>query len=109
MRTLPRSGLVVANAREESLKRVLDRGCWSPVEWFGSASGWSVAGDDEDGSLVVSRDGKAVASTTWGLTGEHNRLNALAAVLAARHVGVKPEDGVAALARFESVKRRMEV
>lgn len=109
VRTLPRSGLVVANAREESLKRVLDRGCWSPVEWFGHESGWSVAGDDEDGSLVVSREGKVVASTTWGLTGEHNRLNALAAVLAARHVGVKPEDGVAALARFESVKRRMEV
>ncbi|HJW02505.1 MAG TPA: UDP-N-acetylmuramate:L-alanyl-gamma-D-glutamyl-meso-diaminopimelate ligase [Azospira sp.] len=109
VRTLPRSGLVVANAREESLKRVLDRGCWSPVEWFGHESGWSVAGDDEDGSLVVSRESKVVASTTWGLTGEHNRLNALAAVLAARHVGVKPEDGVAALARFESVKRRMEV
>ncbi|MDE2584117.1 MAG: UDP-N-acetylmuramate:L-alanyl-gamma-D-glutamyl-meso-diaminopimelate ligase [Betaproteobacteria bacterium] len=109
VRTLPRSGLVVANAREESLKRVLDRGCWSPVEWFGHESGWSVAGDDEDGSLVVSREGKVVASTTWGLTGEHNRLNALAAVLAARHVGVKPEDGVAALAHFESVKRRMEV
>lgn len=109
VRTLPRSGLVVANAREESLSRVLDRGCWSPVEWFGHESGWSVAGDDEDGSLVVSRDGKVVASTTWGLTGEHNRLNALAAVLAARHVGVKPEDGIAALAGFESVKRRMEV
>ena len=109
VRTLPRTGLIVANAREASLKRVLDRGCWSPVEWFGDVSGWSVAGDDEHGSLVVSRGSKEVAATTWDLTGEHNRLNALAAVLAARHVGVKPEDGVAALARFESVKRRMEV
>lgn len=108
VRTLPRSGLVVANAREESLGRVLARGCWSGLEWFGGED-WDVAGDDSEGSLVLLRDGKEVARTRWALTGEHNRLNALAAILAARHVGVKPEDGLKALADFQNVKRRMEL
>lgn len=108
VRTMPRSGLVVANAREESLQRVLARGCWSGVEWFGSDS-WSATGDDGDGSLVLLQDGREVARTIWGLTGEHNRQNAVAAILAARHVGVRPEDGLQALATFQNVKRRMEV
>lgn len=45
----------------------------------------------------------------WELTGEHNRLNALAAIAAARHVGVPPALAIEALGKFVSVKRRMEV
>jgi UDP-N-acetylmuramate: L-alanyl-gamma-D-glutamyl-meso-diaminopimelate ligase len=45
----------------------------------------------------------------WSLTGAHNRLNALAAIAAARHCGVDPRQAIAALATFEGVKRRMEV
>ncbi|HET7775780.1 MAG TPA: UDP-N-acetylmuramate:L-alanyl-gamma-D-glutamyl-meso-diaminopimelate ligase [Azospira sp.] len=108
VRTLPRSGLVVANAREASLQRVLDRGCWSGLEWFGGDS-WAAGGDDSDGTLILRHNGQEVARTTWGLTGEHNRQNAVAAILAARHVGVKAEDGLQALATFQNVKRRMEV
>ena len=40
VRTLPGNGLIVANAQEASLKRVLARGCWTPVEWFNGAEGW---------------------------------------------------------------------
>jgi UDP-N-acetylmuramate: L-alanyl-gamma-D-glutamyl-meso-diaminopimelate ligase len=47
--------------------------------------------------------------TQWALSGAHNRLNALAALLAARHVGVPFAQGLAALAAFENVKRRMEL
>jgi UDP-N-acetylmuramate: L-alanyl-gamma-D-glutamyl-meso-diaminopimelate ligase len=43
------------------------------------------------------------------LQGAHNRMNALAAIAAARHCGVEPPRAVAALGAFESVKRRMEV
>jgi hypothetical protein len=45
----------------------------------------------------------------WELTGKHNRSNALAAIAAARHVGVPPGQAIDSLARFQSVKRRMEV
>jgi UDP-N-acetylmuramate: L-alanyl-gamma-D-glutamyl-meso-diaminopimelate ligase len=109
VRTLPRSGLVVANAGEESLQRVLARGCWSEVVRFNGADGYRCAGSDTDGSLALLEGELELGRVTWGLSGEHNRANACAALLAARHVGVTFEHGLAALSRFENVKRRMEV
>jgi len=46
---------------------------------------------------------------SWPLLGEHNVMNALAAIAAARHVGVPPERAAEALGRFRGVKRRMEI
>ena len=45
----------------------------------------------------------------WPHTGRHNVSNALAALVAARHVGVRPLHGIEALCRFGGVKRRMEL
>ncbi|MDD2702361.1 MAG: UDP-N-acetylmuramate:L-alanyl-gamma-D-glutamyl-meso-diaminopimelate ligase [Sideroxydans sp.] len=104
VRTVPGNGLVVCNGREASLQRVLKRGCWTPVEQFGSDEGWNI--DDND---VVSLNGKPQGTLQWELLGEHNRMNALAALSAARHAGVPVAQGLAALAEFKNVKRRMEV
>ena len=109
VRTLPRQGLIVANAAEASLERVLARGCWTPVERFNEAGGWRAEGDDASGELRLMRGGAAIAQTRWALTGEHNRANAVAALLAARHAGVSPERGLDALSRFGNVRRRMEL
>jgi UDP-N-acetylmuramate: L-alanyl-gamma-D-glutamyl-meso-diaminopimelate ligase len=38
----------------------------------------------------------------------HNQLNALAALVAAEHVGVRPEQAAQALAEFQNVRRRLE-
>jgi UDP-N-acetylmuramate: L-alanyl-gamma-D-glutamyl-meso-diaminopimelate ligase len=104
VRTVPGNGLVVCNGREESLQRVLKRGCWTPVEEFGVGGGWSLSADDE-----VLLNGAQQGTLKWELLGEHNRMNALAALAAARHVGVPVAQGLAALAEFKNVKRRMEV
>ena len=110
VRTLPGNGLVVSNAREASLERVLARGCWTPVERFNeSAGGWTMAGDDSSGVLRLMKGSEEIGRTCWDLSGEHNRSNALAAVLAARHVGVPLEKGLDALSRFQNVRRRMEL
>jgi len=109
VRTLPRHGLVVANAGEASLDRVLARGCWTPVERFNDPVGWRAEGDDADGKLRLLRGNEFIGSTRWALTGEHNRANAVAALLAARHVGVPFDKGLEALAHFANVKRRMEL
>ncbi len=109
VRTIPQQGLVVANGKEESLKRVIDRGCWTPVEDFGSNDGWQGGEADPDGSFDVMLNGKVVGRVEWELLGEHNRMNALAALSAARHVGVSIEVGIAALGLFQNVKRRMEL
>ena len=109
VRTLPQSGLIVANATEASLTRVLERGCWTPVERFNDSGGFRTDGDDASGELVLfGKDGE-IGRTAWHLSGEHNRANACAALLAARHVGVPFARGLEALSRFENVKRRMEV
>ncbi len=109
VRTLPASGLILSNAREESLSRVLARGCWTEVLFFNSPEGYRVSGDDRDGSLVLHGPEGELARSTWSLAGEHNRANACAALLAARHVGVTLEQGLDSLSRFQNVKRRLEV
>ena len=109
VRTLPASGLIVSNAGEASLERVLARGCWTPVERFNDPAGYRTSGDDALGELILHGPQGEIGRTTWQLSGAHNRANAGAALLAARHVGVPFARGLEALGRFANVKRRMEV
>ncbi|MBI4937774.1 MAG: UDP-N-acetylmuramate:L-alanyl-gamma-D-glutamyl-meso-diaminopimelate ligase, partial [Nitrosomonadales bacterium] len=104
VRTVPGNGLIVSNGRDAALERVLNRGCWTPVEWFGLHQGWNIDADD-----TVSLDGEPLGTLQWDLLGDHNRMNALAALATARHAGVPVEQGLAALGNFRNVKRRMEV
>ncbi len=104
VRTVPGNGLIVSNGREASLERVLARGCWTPVETFGCDTGWNI-----DAENNVTLNGKLQGTLQWDLLGEHNRMNALAALAAARHVGVPLALGLEALSQFKNVKRRMEV
>ena len=107
VRTLPRNGLIVANG-EASLRRVVARGCWTPVEWFNVPEGWEAIGDGGN-SLTITKAGEIVGKGHLELAGAHNRANALAALIAARHVGVTFTHGLEALGRFKGVKRRLEV
>ncbi|MDB5806137.1 MAG: UDP-N-acetylmuramate:L-alanyl-gamma-D-glutamyl-meso-diaminopimelate ligase [Betaproteobacteria bacterium] len=109
VRTVPGKGLIVVNGREESLKRVLARGGWSAIEHFGLSSGWEPSAADAEGAFDVLCDSAVQGRVHWDLMGEHNRMNAVAAIAAARHAGVAPARAVEALARFKNVKRRMEV
>ena len=108
VRTVPPSGCVVVNGLEESLVRVLHQGCWSDVRSFGAAVS-DFAAQGEPGAFDVMHHGTCVARVEWDLTGTHNQLNALAAIAAAHHVGVAPAVAAAALARFQNVRRRMEL
>jgi UDP-N-acetylmuramate: L-alanyl-gamma-D-glutamyl-meso-diaminopimelate ligase len=108
VRTVPASGRLVVNGLEESITRVLHQGCWSEACSFGAVvSDFSAQGDP--GAFDVLHQGRKVARLEWALTGEHNQLNALAAIAAAEHVGVAPAQACEALARFQNVKRRMEL
>jgi UDP-N-acetylmuramate: L-alanyl-gamma-D-glutamyl-meso-diaminopimelate ligase len=108
VRTIPGVGRVLVNGREASLRRVLARGCWSDQETFGADGDWQLAlRDGEDFEIIFRGESQGVVH--WHLQGEHNRYNALAAIAAARHVGVLPTQAIAALGQFENVKRRMEV
>ncbi|MBW8458057.1 MAG: UDP-N-acetylmuramate:L-alanyl-gamma-D-glutamyl-meso-diaminopimelate ligase [Thiobacillus sp.] len=108
VRTVPGNGLIVANGTDANLDRVFERGLWTPVEHFGSTGGWSAGEVDADGHFDVFFDGTLQGRVKWSLIGEHNRMNALASIAAARHAGVPAAVAIDALSRFENVKRRME-
>ncbi|MCY1503806.1 UDP-N-acetylmuramate--L-alanyl-gamma-D-glutamyl-meso-2,6-diaminoheptandioate ligase [compost metagenome] len=109
VRTIPGEGLIIHPQSEAALKRVLGMGCWTPVQTTGAGGQWQARLLAEDGSrFEVSFEGQAQGTVDWELTGQHNVANALACLAAARHVGVVPELGCAALSAFRSVKRRME-
>ncbi|MDP1862397.1 MAG: UDP-N-acetylmuramate:L-alanyl-gamma-D-glutamyl-meso-diaminopimelate ligase [Thiobacillus sp.] len=116
VRTIPGNGLVVAHGRDADLDRVLACGLWTPVERFGAdaneqttdSTGWTAGLPDEHGSFDIFFNTTLQGRLNWDLIGEHNRLNALAAIAAARHAGVPAAVAIDALSRFENVKRRME-
>ncbi|MBM3345706.1 MAG: UDP-N-acetylmuramate:L-alanyl-gamma-D-glutamyl-meso-diaminopimelate ligase [Betaproteobacteria bacterium] len=108
VRILPSSGLIVSNADEAAVERVLKRGCWTPVEHFGQRGEWQASEAGAEAFDVRLR-GNLLGRVCWSLLGQHNRMNALAAIAAARHAGVPAETAIEALSRFRNVKRRMEV
>ncbi len=113
VRTVPSNGAIVANARDANVDRLLERGVWTPVERFSArdrGAEWYAEYEALGARprFAVRRRGTAVGSAEWALLGTHNLDNALAAIAAARHVGVSLDDALAALASFEGVKRRLE-
>jgi UDP-N-acetylmuramate: L-alanyl-gamma-D-glutamyl-meso-diaminopimelate ligase len=113
LRTVPGSGRIVRNGADAELEAAIAQGCWTPCQSFGLRADdeWSatLAPGKACGEFTVLRDRRAVAEVRWQLLGEHNVMNALAAIAAADHVGIGPERAALALTQFRGVKRRMEV
>lgn len=119
LRTVPGRGLVITPAGSRALKEVIDMGCWTPVQTYvepgdESPGDWWAELITADGSefQVLRRDGEQVrheGTVRWTMSGAHNVSNALAAIIAARSVGVEAPTAIQALAGFMGVKRRMEL
>ena len=111
VRTVPSTGRLLVNARDAALARVLARGCWSEVLRFGTKreepGGLCARGEPQ--AFDVLRGSLKLGRVEWTLLGEHNQMNALAAIGAAEHVGVAPDAACAALATFQNVRRRLEL
>jgi UDP-N-acetylmuramate: L-alanyl-gamma-D-glutamyl-meso-diaminopimelate ligase len=108
LRTVPRTGLVITPHQDEALARVIDRGCWAEHTAINAAEGWHTQACDAV-SFDVLNGSQTLGTVAWSLTGAHNQHNALAAIVAAQHVGVAPATSIAALCTFSGVKRRMEL
>ena len=111
VRTVPGEGKLVVNGAETTLQEVINMGCWSQLERFSVAGDdWSIRNISADGrQFDIYVDDEPGGTVNWNMNGMHNRLNALAAVAAARHAGVPVADACRALAEFEGIKRRMEI
>ena len=111
LRTVPASGRIISNYADENLARLIEQGCWTPVETFGTAkkADWTATFNDaaERRIAVTDPEGNS-GEVRWKLGGRHNLENVLAAIAAARSAGVTLEQSLAAMSRFEGVKRRME-
>jgi UDP-N-acetylmuramate: L-alanyl-gamma-D-glutamyl-meso-diaminopimelate ligase len=107
VRIIPNNGLIVSNGKDENLKCVLKQGCWTPIEKFGVDTGWH-SKIQANNAIDIYFNQIHQGCLHWDLLGEHNRMNALAALIAARHAGVPIKMGIEALTQFKNVKRRME-
>jgi len=112
VRTIPSDGLIIAPKADKNIQDTLEMGCWTEIQSTAiqQDATWQAELIKQDGSeFQVFLDGKLAGSLNWSLTGLHNVHNALAAIAAARHIGILPEHSLQALQRFKNVKRRMEV
>jgi len=110
VRTVPGVGKLIVNAHEPALGRVIDRGCWSSIEYFNANEGWSARPARPDCSRFEVRfEDRSYGTLDWGLVGEHNMANALAAIAAARHAGVEPKEAIKSLGSFRNTRRRLEL
>jgi UDP-N-acetylmuramate: L-alanyl-gamma-D-glutamyl-meso-diaminopimelate ligase len=110
VRTVPGGGLIIHPQGEAAMDQVLAMGCWTPRASVGEGGDWSATLLAADGSrFTVRHQGRDMGEIGWSQTGHHNVANALAVLAAARHAGVPLAQGLAALNRFQGVKRRMEL
>ena len=109
-RTIPGTGRIVVNGQDEALKRVLAQGLLDPGRDISASptAGRRAVWTRTAASRSRGRT-RPWAGCDWALSGEHNRMNALAAIAAARHAGVAPAAAIDALSRFQGVRRRLEL
>lgn len=112
LRTVPGEGLIVSNGNEKNVDDVLAMGCWSQLEKFADEgeADWTIHNVSDDGrAFDIVLNGQPMGRVSGHMLGRHNRMNALAAIIAARHAGVPVEQSIAAMKAFKGVKRRMEL
>ena len=121
LRLVPSEGLILAPSHDDNVNNLLQKGCWTPVERIGdqapkqpaitdSGDRWAALNaQDDGGAFDVALNDEVLGRVAWPLIGAHNVSNAVGAIAAARHVGVRPQLAIEALADFAGVKRRLEV
>ncbi|WJG11231.1 UDP-N-acetylmuramate:L-alanyl-gamma-D-glutamyl-meso-diaminopimelate ligase [Aliiglaciecola sp. LCG003] len=108
IRIVPSTGLVLSPENDQNVQDMLKMGCWSDTQYLGKE--WLSSNQTPDGSeFDVLFEGKKCGRVEWNLIGQHNVNNALMAIAAARHTGIKPELAIEALSTFVNAKRRMEL
>ncbi|MGA2277091.1 MAG: UDP-N-acetylmuramate:L-alanyl-gamma-D-glutamyl-meso-diaminopimelate ligase [Terracidiphilus sp.] len=110
---VPRHGLIVAYDGSDNVSECVSKAlCRVERYGFSDRSEWRIRNLRYSGGLTrweVWRSDTLWADLAMELAGEHNALNATAAVALAAGQGIGKDSIVRALASFKSVKRRLEV
>ena len=108
IKLVPTDGHVLVNSDDSTLANVLDKGCWSNLEYFGqNSSDWRVKHHDnylfEISYLNQNYNCESI------LPGQHNQINLAAAIAACHKTGVDIEAALASAQTFKPPKRRLEL
>lgn len=117
IRCVPGNGKILTPADDAAVETMLGMGCWTPRETLSVTAqdaDWQAQLRSADGRewTLKGPKGDALGGSTpvsWNQQGEHNVANALAACAAAAHVGVPPSIAAEGLAKFQGVRRRLEL
>jgi len=111
IRTVPSEGLIIMPPGVQAIDDTIAMGCWTQQQTVGieSADLQAIAISPDGSEFDVAYQGQHQAKVKWSMLGHHNVSNALAAIAAARHVGVAIPHACEALSTFKGIKRRMEL
>lgn len=110
LRTVPSEGLVISPKEDKNVQAVLSKACWTPINYVGTDATWDAKlKNPAANQFTVILDHQEQGEVNWNLLGKHNVANALNAIAAANHIGIKPSQAIEALNQFQGIKRRLEV
>jgi len=106
IRIVPKVGKILINDQDENIKQTLAMGIWSELENFNSEQSLHIK---KSGNGQLYYKNQNIGELSKNLVGEHNKLNALAAISAVKHVGISEDKALISLAGFKNTARRLEL
>ena len=106
IRIVPQIGKILVNDQDENIKQTLAMGVWSELENFNSEQSLHIK---KSGNSQLYYKNQNIGELSKNLVGEHNKLNALAAISAVKHVGISEDKALISLAGFRNTARRLEL
>jgi len=106
IRIVPKVGKILINDQDENIKQTLSMGIWSELENFNSEQFLHIK---KSGNGQLYYKNQNIGELSKNLVGEHNKLNALAAISAVKHVGISEDKALISLAGFKNTARRLEL
>jgi UDP-N-acetylmuramate: L-alanyl-gamma-D-glutamyl-meso-diaminopimelate ligase len=106
IRIVPQIGKILVNDQDENIKQTLAMGIWSELENFNSEQSLHIK---KSGNGQLYYKNQNIGELSKNIVGEHNKLNALAAISAVKHVGISEDKALISLAGFKNTARRLEL
>ena len=106
IRIVPQIGKILVNDQDENIKQTLAMGVWSELENFNSEQSLHIK---KSGNGQLYYKNQNIGELSKNIVGEHNKLNALAAISAVKHVGISEDKALISLAGFKNTARRLEL
>ena len=110
VRTVPATGLIIANADSPYIEQTLNKGCWTPIQTFGATprADWRIHEVNEQQHFQISRDDEDFALVRSPIPGQHNAMNTGAAIIAGLEAGLSLDQCLDGLESFKGVMRRLD-